>query len=318
MLGLTVIWAKLFYDMENICYALLASFALAGMGFQSVQAQEYSSAVRDQLNSIRIVKADIEQGRSLAWQYDYIERALSLEKRQKFYDERFQYDNVLTKDERKELDDRLDDLAKTASKYNLSLESIAEADMLANRPALKSHVEKLNSVIGQVRNYDPTKHNSIVIGDEVPWLLRAVSKSEREKMFSEYNLNGTFRDLFDKKLNVLSSLAAKKISLYKPKPSNFTYQNVAEENLIKEALGNLTKIKIHQIGLTDQNWQIQKNEIDIPQKRFKVGYVWARNTQDDFSYCRLYQINIIQDYEGSGKYGASYAVNLESRLVACP
>jgi hypothetical protein len=279
---------------------------------------DFSSPVRDQLNSIRTVKTDIEQGRSLAWQYDYIERALSLEKRQRYYDERFQYDNALTKAERKELDTRLDELAKTASKYNISLESIAEADMLANRPALKSHVEKLNSVIGQVQNFDAAKHDVIVMGDEVLWLLRAVSKSEREKMFSEYNLSGTFQDLFDKKLNALSLLAAKKIASYKPKLTYFKYKNITEENLLKEALGDSETIKIHQIGFASDKWQIQKNEMDIPQKRFKVGYMWARNSQDDFAYCRLYQINIIQDYEGGSKYGASYAVVIESRLVACP
>jgi hypothetical protein len=39
------------------------------------------------------------------------------------------------------------------------------------------------------------------MGDEVPWLFRAVSKSHREKMFFEYNLSEAFQNLFDKKLN---------------------------------------------------------------------------------------------------------------------
>lgn len=87
---------------------------------------------------------------------------------------------------------------------------------------------------------------------------------------------------------------------------------------MKNELGDLSNIRIYQIGLAQSNWDIQKNGLGIPEKLFKVGYVWGQDSGDDHSYCKLYQINIIQDYSGAGTYGASYAVYLENWLTGCP
>jgi hypothetical protein len=46
--------------------------------------------------------------------------------------------------------------------------------------------------------------------------------------------------------------------------------------------------------------------------------VWARSTLNDHPYCRIYWINIIQDYAGGGTYGASYAYFVNDELAGCP
>jgi hypothetical protein len=88
--------------------------------------------------------------------------------------------------------------------------------------------------------------------------------------------------------------------------------------MMKAALENSATLKIHKIGLYHGTWQIDKNNLGIPNARYKQGYIWVRDTADDHPYCHLYQVNIIQNYAGGGTYAASSARFIGDTLFGCP
>lgn len=208
--------------------------------------------------------------------------------------------------------------------YGALAEVAAKQGMVFEEPlpaVLQFVLDEIVKVTEQVASYHPQKDAFIVNPHDGQWLKRAVSMKEREKWLSEFFKYGDpdgVKETFLKKLDKLSEVGKKIIPTFKPNPKNFSVHNAAEEILMKNELGDLSKIRIYQIGLAQSNWDIQKNGLGIPEKRFKVGYAWGQDSTDDHSYCKLYQVNIIQDYSGAGTYGASYAVYLENWLTGCP
>lgn len=151
------------------------------------------------------------------------------------------------------------------------------------------------------------------------WLLRAVSKRERDKWAKGYfKANDPARKRAYEELDVLAALGAKQLPAYKPSPQNFAFRNKADEVLMKNALANIATLQIHEIGLANNTWQVTNGGEDIPLSRYKQGYMWVHDTQDDHPYCHLYQINIVQDYLGNGVYGASYCRFVNDALFGCP
>jgi hypothetical protein len=150
-------------------------------------------------------------------------------------------------------------------------------------------------------------------------LLNAVSPSAREKWLTgakalEYKDCPNLVTAFDK----LSASAAQKIPLFIPNTRAYAIHNPIEEKLMKSKINNLTDHKIHYIGIKQASWLIDKNSLGIPTSRYKHGMVWARYTPNDHPYCRIYYINIIQDYAGGGTYGASYGYFVRDELAGCP
>jgi hypothetical protein len=151
------------------------------------------------------------------------------------------------------------------------------------------------------------------------WLLRAVSKRERDRWARTYfKSNDSAKKKIYHELDVLAELAAKQLPGYKPSFQNFTYRNKGEEALMKNSLANIATLQIHEIGLSHSAWQVTKNDEYVPLHRYKQGYLWVSDSQDDHPYCHLYQINIIQDYMGDGRYGASYTRLVNDALFGCP
>ena len=151
------------------------------------------------------------------------------------------------------------------------------------------------------------------------WLLRSVSRRERERWAKGYfKSNDAAKKKAYQELEVLATLAARQLPGYKPSPQNFAYRNKADEALMKSALANIATLQIHEIGLSSNNWQVTKKDEDVAAYRYKQGYLWVRDSQDDHPYCHLYQVNIIQDYLGDGRYGASYTRLMNDALFGCP
>lgn len=150
------------------------------------------------------------------------------------------------------------------------------------------------------------------------WLLRAVSMRERDKWAKGYfKSNDAARKKVYQELDVLATLGAKQLPAYKPSPQNFAFRNKADEALMKSTLANIATLQIHEIGLANTTWRVNKNSEDVPLSRYKQGYLWVHDAQDDHPYCHLYQVNIIQDYR-NGVYSASYARFANDALFGCP
>jgi hypothetical protein len=83
-------------------------------------------------------------------------------------------------------------------------------------------------------------------------------------------------------------------------------------------LDNPAALKIYKIGLNQASWLTSKDDFGLPTSRYKHGMIWLRDAADDHPYCKIYYVNIIQDYAGGGTYGASYALFTGSELAGFP
>lgn len=164
----------------------------------------------------------------------------------------------------------------------------------------------------EVDKYISPEHQIAIV--EIPlddWLLRAVSKKERDKWLKTTQFSPDESKQINDALDALSAAAATKLPLFKPYPKKFAYGTAAEKEMMKNKItGSHDGIVFHKIGLEDEVWQIVKGNDGLPKFRFKAGYVWLRNNnkdQVDHPYCRVFQINITQQYQGGGTYGESVA-----------
>lgn len=183
---------------------------------------------------------------------------------------------------------------------------------------LDTHVEEINKRIKEIDSFTPDR-GWFTGSFTYDHLLHAVSPAAKEKWLTGANALD-FKNCpnlvaaFDK----LSASAAKKLPLYVPNTKGYAFHNPAEEKLMKGKINDLADHKIHYIGLQQATWLIEKNELGIPKNRYKYGMAWVRYTPDDHPYCRIYYINVIQDYAGGGTYGASYGYFVKDELAGCP
>jgi hypothetical protein len=179
-------------------------------------------------------------------------------------------------------------------------------------------LDDIKKAKSEIERYNPADWLYLVSeGDASAALLRAVSPRERQKFLSEWSKANGINKLvapFDD----LAAAAAKKLPTYIPKPNGFAFHNPLPEKMMKGALDNVSTLKINKIGLSENAWLIDKNDIGIPMSRYKHGSIWARDTSDDHPYYHFYRVNIIEDYAGGGTYGASYAKLVQDELVGCP
>jgi hypothetical protein len=196
--------------------------------------------------------------------------------------------------------------------------SVTPNDNCSGNIWLDSHIEEINKRIKEVDGFTPDR-GWLTGSSNYDHLLHAVSPSAREKWLTGSNA-------LDKKncpnlvvaFDKLSVSAAKKLPLYLPNTKTYSFHNPAEEKLLKAKINNLSDNKIHYMGIQEASWLIDKNDFGIPTSRYKHGMAWVRYTPSDHPYCRIYYINIIQDYAGGGTYGASYAYLAKDELAGCP
>lgn len=183
---------------------------------------------------------------------------------------------------------------------------------------LKFFLDEIAKAQKSVDEYTPEDKIYLVGGGEYDWLLRAVSPRAREEWSKKWLTKPNERNKFNAALDALAASAAKKLPLYQANPRAYNFHNPAEEKMMKGTLENLASLKIFKIGLNQANWLIDKNDLGIPTARYKHGMLWVRDAADDHAFCKIYYVNIIQDYAGGGSYAASYAKYTGSELAGCP
>jgi hypothetical protein len=197
---------------------------------------------------------------------------------------------------------------------------------VANKPAdkctenlwLQAHMEDIAKRQKDVDSFTPGR-GWLVGTATYNHLLFAVSPAAREKWLTDSNALG-FKNCpnFVAALDNLAAAAAKKIPLYQPDTKAYAFRSPAEERLMKGKINDPADHKIFYSGIKQASWLIDKNDFGIPTARYKHGLVWVRYVPNDHPYCRIYYINIIQDYAGGGTYGASYARFVGDELAGCP
>ena len=88
---------------------------------------------------------------------------------------------------------------------------------------------------------------------------------------------------------------------------------------MRARMTDISGMVVHKIGLYQNQWRISKDQYDLlPNSRYKQGAIYGRDPNSDHPYCRIWYVNIVQNYAGGGTYAASYAKYVGSDFVTCP
>jgi hypothetical protein len=170
----------------------------------------------------------------------------------------------------------------------------------------------------EVESYDPSQRSQLVTPSTPELFKPAISRRAREKYYAQEKVNEARRSALDPALDSLAAAAAKKLPQYKPDPSVFAFHNPPAEQLMVRSRANGAALKVHQSGIKEAGWIIEKNDFGIPIDRYKHGFIWARDAGDDHPYCHLYTVYVLQNYEGGGTYGQTWAKPFDDEIVGCP
>jgi len=179
-------------------------------------------------------------------------------------------------------------------------------------------LEEINKRKKEVESYDPAEERQLVTRSTPVLFFPAISLRARERYFKGIEMNETRRSALNTALDSLAAAAAKKLPLYKPDASIFAFRSPPSERMMLGSLKNAATLKVHKAGIKEANWLIEKNEVGIPVDRYKHGYIWARDSNDDHPYCHLYTLHIQQSYAGGGTYGQTFVKRSDDEIVGCP
>ncbi len=187
---------------------------------------------------------------------------------------------------------------------------------------VNSYLENIKEVQEDVNKYVNEGASFLIEtrGDK-DYLMPAISPKARQLLkekYGQYDTEGKIDAAFDR----LAASIAKPMQSYFPGSDNFRFNNAADIKLMKSALKNLAGLTIHKIGVFDSNWNIEKNGYGLPERRYKRGYVWAKDNSDDHPYCVRYEVRLVQNYAGAGTYGETFSwKDFDSRartIMGCP
>lgn len=196
-----------------------------------------------------------------------------------------------------------------------------EAQLTSGNAVVDSARDDIKKTLIDVQKYSPKTSLRIVDAANRQWLDRAISPYARKEYLDKwkYEMTPEIRAYFESQLDAIKAAAPKQIALFTAdKINTFPYRNPAEEKMMRAKVSNVTGAVIYKIGLYQNQWLIEKNDLGLPLRRYKQGAIYARDPQADHQYCYLWYVNMIQEYAGAGTYGASYANYVGSDYVTCP
>jgi hypothetical protein len=183
------------------------------------------------------------------------------------------------------------------------------------------HVEELAKFKKKLDEWVPADSYfpSPVSNDD--YAVLALSPTERTAWLKDHkalDVRDTPNNKLDAAFDSLKESLIRRIPDNKVDPKAFAFHNLGEEKMIVTDMSSVSGIKVYKTGLSEANWLIDKNDYGLPTARYKHGMLWGRNPNAEDQFCRIWYVNIIQDYSGGGTYGASYAKYTGKELVACP
>ena len=147
------------------------------------------------------------------------------------------------------------------------------------------------------------------------YLEAALSPSERKDWLGRSPED--FVKCMEPALDGLATVAKKTLPGYTG-PQGYTFGTPAEKNALLSAINDIRQAKVLKVGIKQANWLIDKNSLGIPTARYKHGVIWAQYPNRDDGFCRIFWVNIKQDYAGGGTYGASYGYFVSRAFAGCP
>ncbi len=195
---------------------------------------------------------------------------------------------------------------------------LAAAQGCAGDAAFGVHNERIVVTKKEAADYKPGARNYYVReyndGENI-YLMMAVSASRRQEFLGRWK-DPEFVKCMNTALDELGVIARKTLPTYRP--SGFPIRNAAEEQILKGGVSELAKGTVFGGGFASAAWSIQKNRNDLPVARYKHGMIYARIPGVDDGFCRVFHINLVQDYSGGGTYNASKGKLVRTEFASCP
>lgn len=148
------------------------------------------------------------------------------------------------------------------------------------------------------------------------YISLALSKKDRASWLRDKKVQPDAK--LDASLDDLKASLTRRMPEYTINPKSFTHRNAAEEKLMLAEMADVPGIKVFKIGFNQPTWLIDKNEWGIPKARYKHGLIYGRNPASEDPFCRVWYVNVVQEYSGAGTYGGTEARYIEKEVIACP
>lgn len=177
-------------------------------------------------------------------------------------------------------------------------------------------IEAINKYKQQLDSWNPASEVFPKPNASDDFIDLAFSRKERASWLRDKKVAPDAR--LDAALDSLKASLTRRLPEYTINPKTFTYRNAAEEKLMLADMAEVPGIKVFKIGFNQPSWLIDKNEWGIPKARYKHGLIYGRNPATEDPFCRIWYLNVVQEYSGAGTYGPTQARYIEKEYIACP
>ena len=178
------------------------------------------------------------------------------------------------------------------------------------------HIGEIAKYKQRLDSWDPAKQYFPKPQSNDDYISLAFSKKYRAEWLADHKVAADPK--LDAAFDNLKTSLERRLPEYTINPGKFNNRNAAEEKLMLGALTGVPGIKVFKIGLGEPAWLIDKNEYGIPTARYKHGLVYGRDPGVEDPFCRVWYVNVVQDYSGAGTYGATEARYIEKEFISCP
>lgn len=148
------------------------------------------------------------------------------------------------------------------------------------------------------------------------YLLAAISPSRRKEWLSSHKVAEKDTHCIVPILDELAAAAKRTLPKYRPR--GYTHHDSSEQELILNAVkAELPDADDIAVGVSSPSWLIDKHSNGIPRSRYKYGMAWVKSASLDDGYCRIFYVNIVQDYAGGSSYGDSTGNYIKNEPAGC-
>ena len=145
----------------------------------------------------------------------------------------------------------------------------------------------------------PAREADLMIGDRAQYLKDLTKRFQNEYAQSGKTLSPEVLQPIIGKLNLLQA-AVESRAPQNTFPAGQTHDEVLEASVRRQLAHNVPEAKVLKTAMFDPQWEIIKNDLNIPKLRRKAGWVLYKMPHE--KWARLYRVVYSEDYSGGGTY----------------
>ena len=192
------------------------------------------------------------------------------------------------------------------------------ADVCNSSPAYGSWLTDMETTRREAEEYKPGLRDYYVqdFNDRRnDYLMAAISPSFRKEWLKDIGpeVHKCFTPTFD----AIAAAAKKTLPTYHA-TSTYVAAGPVDRKLMLGVIEDVARATIFKVALAPGPWVIGKDSYNFPVSRYKYGEIWLKWPATDDGFCRIFYVNIVQDYAGGGRYGGSYARHVDDEPAGCP